>query len=286
MPLTPADVHNVAFKKPPIGKRGYDEDEVDAFLDEVERELVRLVEDNNELRAQLERVQQGGAVAPPAGGGAPEHLVAENNELRDQLERLQQDKLNAEQAVRQAQAELDQMHAQGGAAPSVAAAAAAAGGDGGEQQALRVLMMAQRTADDHVSDARREADKLLSDARAKADEVTQKARSKAESLERDARQRHQEAMGGLEVKRAALQKHIEELKAFEREYRTRLKAYLESQLRDLGARGQGIEEELNRSGDASRPAATNGGLAAAGLGGAYTPARGGLGLPPADGGTR
>ena len=32
MPLTPADVHNVAFKKPPIGKRGYDEEEVDAFL--------------------------------------------------------------------------------------------------------------------------------------------------------------------------------------------------------------------------------------------------------------
>ncbi len=31
MPLTPADVHNVAFSKPPIGKRGYNEDEVDAF---------------------------------------------------------------------------------------------------------------------------------------------------------------------------------------------------------------------------------------------------------------
>ena len=53
MPLTPADVHNVAFKKPPIGKRGYDEEEVDAFLDEVERELARLIEENNELRAQL-----------------------------------------------------------------------------------------------------------------------------------------------------------------------------------------------------------------------------------------
>lgn len=39
MPLTPADVHNVAFKKPPIGKRGYDEDEVDAFLDLIEAEL-------------------------------------------------------------------------------------------------------------------------------------------------------------------------------------------------------------------------------------------------------
>ncbi len=55
MPLTPADVHNVAFKKPPIGKRGYDEDEVDAFLDEVERELARLIEDNNELRASVRR---------------------------------------------------------------------------------------------------------------------------------------------------------------------------------------------------------------------------------------
>src|SRR5262252_8319292 len=83
MPLTPADVHNVAFKKPPIGKRGYDEDEVDAFLDEVERELVRLVEDNNELRAQAERGPHAAAPAAPAGGGAPEHLIAENNELRD-----------------------------------------------------------------------------------------------------------------------------------------------------------------------------------------------------------
>ncbi|MGH3951520.1 MAG: DivIVA domain-containing protein, partial [Pseudonocardiaceae bacterium] len=42
MSLTPADVHNVAFSKPPIGKRGYNEDEVDAFLDLVETELARL----------------------------------------------------------------------------------------------------------------------------------------------------------------------------------------------------------------------------------------------------
>ncbi|BCJ30904.1 DivIVA domain-containing protein [Actinocatenispora sera] len=289
MPLTPADVHNVAFKKPPIGKRGYDEDEVDAFLDEVERELVRLVEDNNELRAQVERLQHGAAPAPVVAGGAPEHLVAENADLKGQLEQLEAEKANAEQAVRNAQAELEAMHAQGGAVPAVQAAAA--GGDGGEQQALRVLMMAQRTADDHVSDARREADKLLSDARAKAEDVTQKARTKAESLERDARQRHQEAMGGLEVKRAALQKHIEELKAFERQYRTRLKAYLESQLRDLGARGQGIEDELSRGeGGASgnnRQVSTNGsGLAAASLGGSYNSGRNGLGLPNADGNSR
>jgi cell division septum initiation protein DivIVA len=137
----------------------------------------------------------------------------------------------------------------------VGGAGPASGGDG-EQQALRVLMMAQRTADEHVSDARREADKLLTDARQQSDEMTRDARAKAEALERDARQRHQEVMGSLDSKRTALQKHIEELKQFEREYRTRLKAYLESQLRDLDGRGQGIEAELARpsaNGDGKAP---------------------------------
>ncbi len=255
MPLTPADVHNVAFKKPPIGKRGYDEEEVDAFLDEVERELARLIEENNELRAQVER--GGGRVS--AGGGADPRLAAELAELKAQLDRVQRDKAAADQAARSMQAELEQVRGQGG------------GGGGavtgeGEQQALRVLMMAQRTADDHVNDARREADKLMTDARTKSEELTRDARAKAEALERDARQRHQEAMGGLDAKRSALQKHIEELKQFEREYRTRLKAYLESQLRDLEGRGQGLEGELTRAdgtrADGPRAGAAN--LAAAG----------------------
>jgi DivIVA domain-containing protein len=254
MPLTPADVHNVAFKKPPIGKRGYDEEEVDAFLDEVERELARLIEENNELRAQAER----GGGRSTGGGGADPRLAAELSDLKGQLDRIQREKVAAEQAARSMQAELDQVRAQGG--PVV-------GGDG-EQQALRVLMMAQRTADDHVNDARREADKLLSDARTKAEEVTREARAKADALERDARQRHQEAMGGLDAKRTALQKHIEELKQFEREYRTRLKAYLESQLRDLGSRGQGLEDELTRADGAGRTAG-GGNLAAAGIAGSY-----------------
>ena len=260
MPLTPADVHNVAFKKPPIGKRGYDEEEVDAFLDEVERELARLIEENNELRAQA----GGGRVGAPAAGGDP-RLASELSDVKTQLDRAQREKAAAEQAARQMQAELEQVRAQGGGA----------GGGDGEQQALRVLMMAQRTADDHVSDARREADKVLTEARTKADELTRDARQKAEALERDARTRHQEAMGGLDAKRNALTKHIEELKQFEREYRTRLKAYLESQLRDLDGRGQGIEAEITRAGngtDAGRPAGP--GLAAAGAGSFAGGARG------------
>jgi DivIVA domain-containing protein len=40
IPLTPADVRGVVFDKAPLGKRGYDEDQVDAFLDLIEATLI------------------------------------------------------------------------------------------------------------------------------------------------------------------------------------------------------------------------------------------------------
>ena len=289
MPLTPADVHNVVFKKPPIGKRGYDEDDVDAFLDEVERELARLIEENNDLKAQVERTR-GGGPAPVAAAGPSDvevrRLASENNELKSQVERLRQEKGQAQQVAQQAQqaaAQAQQAVAQQSqviSGPPMPALGAGPSDSTGEQQALRVLMLAQRTADDHVADARREADKVLGEARGKAEELTRDARAKAEALERDARQRHQEAMGGLDAKRAALQKHIEELKAFEREYRTRLKAYLDSQLRDLDSRGQAMENEVARA--EAQPAGLGG---AASMGGSFGGGMRGLGLGQADAGS-
>ncbi len=244
MPLTPADVHNVVFKKPPIGKRGYDEDDVDAFLDEVERELARLIEENSHASVHVGQSGSNGAMAD----ANVRQLASENVELKQQLDRLRQEKRQADQS-------LQQMDAGAGAANR----GGLTGETTGEQQAVRVLMMAQRTADEHLADAHREAEKLVAEARAKAEELTRNARNAAEQLERDARQRHQEAMGGLDAKRGALQKHIEDLKAFEREYRTRLKAYLEGQLRDLDGRSQALESD-----GGSRPS-TNGS-------GSYAPA--------------
>lgn len=39
MPLTPEDVRTATFDKSPLGKRGYDEDQVDDFLDRIEATL-------------------------------------------------------------------------------------------------------------------------------------------------------------------------------------------------------------------------------------------------------
>jgi DivIVA domain-containing protein len=234
MPVSAADVHNVAFHRPPVGKRGYDAAHVDAFLDEVERELVRLVEENNDLRAQV-----GHGRGTPATVAADSRLAAELDELKAQLDRLQRDKAAAERAARAVQAELEQMRARDARGVS----------NGGGQHALRVLTVAQRTAEDHVGDARREADKLLSDARTTAEDVSRTARATADALEREARQRYQEAMAGLDDKRTAAQTRIEELRELERGYRTRLTAYLEGLLRNLA----GLGPETDGSRADSRP---------------------------------
>src|SRR5258708_31361166 len=62
MPLTPEDVHNKQFTTVRL-REGYDEEEVDAFLDEVEAELTRLLRENEELRAKLAAATRAAAQA-------------------------------------------------------------------------------------------------------------------------------------------------------------------------------------------------------------------------------
>jgi cell division septum initiation protein DivIVA len=109
-----------------------------------------------------------------------------------------------------------------------------------------VLSLAQQTADQTVDDARREvddtlgrarreADEVLTQARRQAEQITGDARARAECLERDARERHRMAMGCLVQQREELRRQVADLQALECDYRSRLKADLEGQLRDLEA---------------------------------------------------
>src|ERR1700753_2321879 len=65
MPLTSADVRNKQFSTTRLQPR-YDEEEVEAFLDEVEAELDRLIQENEELRAKLAESLRGGKSSVPA----------------------------------------------------------------------------------------------------------------------------------------------------------------------------------------------------------------------------
>lgn len=51
--LTPLDIHNKEFKR---GFRGYSEEEVDKFLDEVVKDYEKLYRENIELKETLDRV--------------------------------------------------------------------------------------------------------------------------------------------------------------------------------------------------------------------------------------
>ena len=104
-----------------------------------------------------------------------------------------------------------------------------------QEAALRTLLMAQRTADQAVAEARAEADKMLAQARDRAAQVEQEVNARTTS-----------ALAALQEHQSDLQQRIEDLKAFEREYRLRLKAYLESQLKDLQGRGGGAASPSTR----------------------------------------
>jgi DivIVA domain-containing protein len=299
MPLTPAEVHNVAFKKPPIGKRGYDEEEVDAFLDIVEVELSRLIEENNDLRSRLSSGQPGpapaAAAAPATSGVDPAELAAarqENSRLQariGELERtLNQGKNGAQQQVVQLQQQLAQTEqqlnenrrqleaaqqrlaeAQKAPAPNLSKDAASPGAAVHHQQAVQMLALAQQTADQHLSQSKAEADRLVTEAKANAEsavadanerstrtvadaegrakQLDEESAARAAQVLHDAEQRAATITAQFEQRKAALERRVEELRTFEREYRTRLKSYLESQLRDLDASGKA--EPANPSGE-------------------------------------
>jgi DivIVA domain-containing protein len=223
MPLTPADVRNKQFSTTRL-RPGYDEEEVDAFLDEVEGELDRLIQENEELRAKLAEVLRG--------GGKPA-MSALSSPLSDQ----KSDMMAPEPPMEYRRPEPMQQSSMYSSEDN---------NNNSMDTAARVLSLAQQTADQAIADARREADETLGRARREADDVLTKARrqaeqitgdarARAESLERDAQERHRQAMGSLVQSREELERRVDDLRAFEREYRSRLKAYLEGQLRDLEA---------------------------------------------------
>jgi hypothetical protein len=63
-------------------------------------------------------------------------------------------------------------------------------------------------------------------------------------------------MGSLVQSREELERRVDDLRAFEREYRSRLKAYLEGQLRDLeaGAADSGVFPAITTGSGSAMPA--------------------------------
>lgn len=236
MPLTPEDVSNKRFT-PVRLREGYDMGEVDQFLDEVEAELARLTQENDDLRAKLAAAQAGSSSAT---FDAPTQLAPVPEILPEPP------------APVVAPAPVEPV-----VAAPVPVPAPATGGvetirvetvPEASNAAARLLEIATRNADELVEDAKNEADKIVGEARTKSDRLASEAKVKADRLESDARtraemldaetaERRTQLFGDLEKERDKLSAEVETLRSFEREYRSRLKSYFTQQLESLQTPG-------------------------------------------------
>jgi DivIVA domain-containing protein len=189
MALTPEDVVNKRFQSTKF-REGYDQDEVDDFLDEVVVELRRLTAENEELRAGVS-TEAGSTpvVAPVEAVKAPEVVPAPV------------------------------------VVPAVVAAAAPVPEPIDETAGTtNLLQLARRLHEEHVKEGAEKRDALIAEGHATA------ARLVAEA---EAKQRAQNTI--LDKERSVLENKIDGLRTFEREYRQKLKSYIEGQLHDLDA---------------------------------------------------
>src|SRR5688572_28374378 len=131
MPLTPADVRNKQFSTTRL-RPGYDEEEVDAFLDEVEAELDRLIQENEELRAKLAECLRGkvpgnvGMAAAPVAEPKPDMMSPQPEPMKPP-EPVRPEPVPVGMGMPQAEDNMD--------------------------TAARVLALAQQTADQSIADA-------------------------------------------------------------------------------------------------------------------------------------
>ncbi|MCU1551406.1 MAG: DivIVA protein [Glaciihabitans sp.] len=217
MALTPEDVVNKRFQ-PTKFREGYDQDEVDDFLDEVVVELRRLNQENEELRqrlvandARISELQRSGAQAPPAPTASFD----------------QQTPSPVAAAPAPVPAEPVPADAPTNAPAPVGAALAYAtpnldSNSMDPSNTNNLLQLARRLHEEHVREGVEKRDALIAEGQATAARVVSEAEAQGRAQ-----------LSSLEQERATLEHRIDELRTFEREYRQKLKSYIEGQLRDL-----------------------------------------------------
>src|SRR5665647_400515 len=172
--LTADDVLNKKFQATKF-REGYDQDEVDDFLDEVVNTLRVVTAESDELKGKLAAAEP---VAPP-------------------------------------------VQAMSTAAPQRASE---------PESATGMLQLAQKLHDDYVRAGQEEGDRIVNEAKVQAGRIV-----------REAEETSSRTLAQLEQERGLLERKIDELRVFERDYRTRLKSYLENLLGDLESRGSNAQ---------------------------------------------
>ena len=223
MALMPDDLLSKRFT-PVRFSEGYDMDEVDNYLDnDILPRLQELIDENNRLTKELEEAHNRLAEVE----SAPAPVAAESAETPAVEDDVVADDVVADEAPA---ASTDESDVDATAANTVvddapaetSSAAAAAPAAAGGADAAGIIALANRLHDEYVKNGEDERDRLISDANDEHKRIVGEAEEKSAST-----------LAALEKSKADLEKSIEGLRTFERDYRNRLRNYLENQLRDL-----------------------------------------------------
>jgi DivIVA domain-containing protein len=197
MALTPEDIVNKRFQSTKF-RDGYDQDEVDDFLDEVVAEMRRVMQENDDLKqdlaaaeariAELQR-SAGDSSAEPAPQTAPQPVSASQPQAPTGVPQPLGDPVEAESTN-------------------------------------NLLQLARRLHEEHVREGIQKRDELIAEGHAQAARVVAEA---------EAEQRRQ--LANFEEQKKGLEGRIEQLRQFERDYRQSLKGFITSQLTTLDQTG-------------------------------------------------
>ncbi|MEN9287577.1 MAG: hypothetical protein RLZ88_247 [Actinomycetota bacterium] len=213
MPLTPEDVVNKRFQ-PTKFREGYDQDEVDDFLDEIVVELRRLTEENEDLRqrllasdARIAELQRSGAgMAEQLGTNTPATGIAPLTPATGLAPILP-------------------------SAPSAFPEATQDPSSLDSNNTNNLLQLARKLHEEHVREGLAKRDALIAEGHATAARIV-----------REAEAQHRADMSRLEQEKALIEHSIQELRSTEREYRAKLKSFIEGQLTELDASDMGPTE--------------------------------------------
>ena len=202
--LTADDVLNKKFQAVKF-REGYDQIEVDEFLDEVVATIYNLTVENGELKEQLAAAQA--QVEALSSGEAPVAFAQVDTVVEETPEPEVVEQEVAVEAV----------------APAPAPAPVQ---DDGPVAAGSMLALAQRLHDEYVADGQAEADRIVSEARAQSDSIIGAANAKRDEI-----------LSRLADEQKGLEESINHLREFESDYRKAISEYLEDLLNQMNTSG-------------------------------------------------
>jgi DivIVA domain-containing protein len=242
-PLTPLDIQHKEFTK---AMRGYAMHEVDTFLDQVTEEFTRMQDEIARLREQASsaappqpvQIQQAPPPPPPPqaqpvpaearGGAGGEEAIARALVMAQRMadQTVEEAKVKAKSMVAEAEARAKNMTEQSQMRAREVTEAA-------QMRAREVTEAAQMRAREVTEAAQARARELTEGLETRYKERIQSAEARARVAEEQARMQIAQATEQVARRRQELESSIEALRAFERDYRARLRGFVEGQLKAL-----------------------------------------------------